>query len=279
MATKRQHMARSQTTARLVALATGLWLVSPWPLSAQTASTTDQSSLDVRTSMPTETDLDASERARATVWALDQAEWRRYRALMQGVRGSVSPATLSPVEVLGIHARDAAERQKYAEQWARLMREDAERILAFQQAYDEAQHRLFPQSQLIDALQVAMRPSKSTRDRELSLAKTDRVLFFTATDCGTCDAVLDRLLAKLPTVAGLDLYLLDVAVGEEHRIRQWAQTRKIDPLWVKERRITLNVDGGALKKLAATTVGGRDSPPVVLRRRGDTVSPLSLARF
>ena len=83
---------------------------------------------------------------------------------MQGVRGSISPATLSPIEVLGIHARDAQERQKYAEQWARMMREDAERILAFQHAYDAAQHRLFPQSQLIDAVQVAMRPPKPTAD-------------------------------------------------------------------------------------------------------------------
>lgn len=272
-------MAHSRNTACLIALATGLLLASPWPLSAQTASTTDQSSLDIKSSTPRETDLDANERARATVWALDQDEWRRYRALMQGVRGSVSPATLSPVEVLGIHARDAQERQKYAEQWARMMREDAERILAFQHAYDQAQRRLFPQGPLIDAVQVAMRPSKPTADREVLLEATDRVLFFTATDCGACDAVLDRLLAKLNTFAGLDLYLLDVAVGEEDRIRQWAETRKIDPQWVHERRITLNVDGGALKTLAAISSAGRDTPPVVLRRRGDAVSPLSIARF
>ena len=272
-------MAPRRHIACLIALASGLLLVSPWPLNAQTASTTDQSRLDVQSSTPQATELDASERARATVWALEEDEWRRYRALMQGVRGSISPATLSPIEVLGIHARDVQERQKYAEQWARMMREDAERILAFQHAYDAAQHRLFPQSQLIDAVQVAMRPPKPTADNAVALEKTDRVLFFTATDCGACDAVLDRLLAKLTTVAGLDLYLLDVAAGEEDRIRQWARTRKIDPKWVLERRITLNVDGGALKRLAATTGGGNDSPPVVLRRRGDVVSPVSIARF
>jgi len=37
-----------------------------------------------------------------------------------------------------------------AEQWAMMMREDAERILAFQRAYDEAHKRLFPNGVLID---------------------------------------------------------------------------------------------------------------------------------
>jgi len=96
------------------------------------------------------TPLSPTEKARATTWNLSDTEWRRYRSLMDGIRGSISPATLSPIEVLGIHARDEAERRRYAERWARLMREDAERILAFQHAYDQAWQRLFPAEPLID---------------------------------------------------------------------------------------------------------------------------------
>ena len=272
-------MISKRVVAGLVVMAASAMLLSPWSVRAQVASTPDHQHSDVQTATLSETDREASERARATVWELDMDEWKRYRALMTGVRGSISPATLSPIEVLGIHARDEQERQRYAEQWARIMREDAERILAFQHAYDEAQRRLFPQSQLIDALQVALRASKSAADTEAALGPSDRVLFFTATDCVACDAVLDRLLAKLSTFAGVDVYLLDVAVGEEDRIRQWADTRKINRQWVKERRITLNVDGGALDRLVATTDGSSHHPPVLLRRRGDVVTPLSLARF
>ena len=76
--------------------------------------------------------------------------WRRYKQLMQGIRGSISPATISPIEVLGIHARDDAERQRYAEVWAHAMYEDAGRILAFQRAYDAATKRLYPNMSLID---------------------------------------------------------------------------------------------------------------------------------
>ena len=124
-----------------------------------------------------------------------------------------------------------------------------------------------------------MRPTKASTESDVALKPTDRVLFFTATDCVACDVVLDRLLAKRSTFAGIDLYLLDVAAGEEDRIRQWAESRNIDPQWVHERRITLNMDGGALKRITATTGGQYDTPPVVLRRRNDAVSPLSTAQF
>jgi integrating conjugative element protein (TIGR03759 family) len=270
-------MARKPTAAGLVVLAVGAWLLIALPLRAQTALTTDPQRSQLQHATRATTEADQAEQARADLWGLEPDEWQRYRSLMDGIRGSVSPATLSPIEVLGIHARDAQERRQYAEQWARLMREDAERILAFQHAYDAAHRRLYPQSPLIDARQVAMRSPRATADADLE--STDRVLLFTATDCVACDAVLDRLLARLPAVAGIDLYLLDVAAGEEDRIRQWAEKHKIDPQWVHERRITLNVDGGALKQLAATTDQKMEHPPVVLRRRGEVVSPLSLARL
>ncbi|MES9958701.1 MAG: hypothetical protein ABW086_16785 [Sedimenticola sp.] len=94
--------------------------------------------------------LSATDLAHAHLWGLTETEWRRYKQLMQGIRGSISPATISPIEVLGIHARDDAERQRYAEVWAHAMVEDAGRILAFQRAYDAATKRLYPNMPLID---------------------------------------------------------------------------------------------------------------------------------
>ncbi|MEQ8495579.1 MAG: TIGR03759 family integrating conjugative element protein, partial [Gammaproteobacteria bacterium] len=84
-----------------------------------------------RAILPNETAIDHTaltehERVRAELWGLADDEWRRYQSLMAGIRGSISPDMISPIEVLGIHARDAAERRKYAEQWAIMLREDAE---------------------------------------------------------------------------------------------------------------------------------------------------------
>ena len=210
-------------------------------------------------------DITANERARAEVWRLSADEWHRYRSLMEGIRGSISPGTISPIEVLGIHARDDAERRRYAEQWAMMMREDAERILAFQHAYDQAGRLLYPTETLID---VARLPDRD--DDPQTLLATDRVLLFARPDCAACDAIVARLLAKLDRVAGVDIYLAGIAAGDDGAIRDWATAHGIQPEWVRTRRVTLNFEGGALEKLGPVT----SELPVVMRRRGGAVTPL-----
>ena len=138
---------------------------------------------------------------------------------MDGIRGSISPATLSPIEVLGIHARDEAERRRYAERWARLMREDAERILAFQHAYDQAWQRLFPAEPLID---LARLPDEKASD--VALQPNDRVLFFTRPDCASCDVLLQRLLKRIDTLAGVDIYLLGLPPDDDTAVEGLGRT-------------------------------------------------------
>jgi len=216
---------------------------------------------------------------RAAQWGLNDTEWQRYQSLMLGVRGSVSPATLSPIEVLGIHARSTEERQRYAEQWAVMMREDAERILAFQWAYDDAQRRLFPSGLLIDPSVVNAIKSDQGLAEKLAWQPADRVLFFTDTQCPTCDAVLERLVSQLKQFSGIDLYLIDMSAGDESQIREWAASKNIDPQWVDEHKVTLNIDAGARDKVTAHTgQQGQDLPLLVLRR-GDLFTPLPAWQF
>jgi integrating conjugative element protein (TIGR03759 family) len=217
--------------------------------------------------------------SRAEVWSLDANEWQRYQSLLLGIRGSVSPSTLSPIEVLGIHARNTEERRRYAEQWALMMREDAERILAFQRAYDEAQRRLFPGALLIDASVVNASKSDQDLAEDMSWQPTDRVLFFTDTHCPTCDAVLERLLSQLKQFSGIDLYLVDVSAGEESSIREWATSKQIDPQWVNEHKVTLNIDAGARDRVAAHTGQQGQKLPILVLRRGDQLTPLPVSRF
>ena len=69
---------------------------------------------------------------------------------MAGIRGSLSQPAISPLEVLGIHARDEAERKKYARQFAEAMRQDTERVLAFQREYQQAWAELNPSGLMVD---------------------------------------------------------------------------------------------------------------------------------
>ncbi|HXK57753.1 MAG TPA: TIGR03759 family integrating conjugative element protein [Gammaproteobacteria bacterium] len=207
-----------------------------------------------------ETDL-----ARARVWDLSETEWQRYQQLMQGIRGSISPSTISPVEVLGIHARDEAERQRYAETWARAMREDVDRILLFQRAYDTEVKRLYPNEPLIDINRL---PGKSTETS--ALQSTDRLLFFARPACPVCDLLVNKLLQRIDEVSGIDIYLTELVPGDDAAVRDWASSHRVEPEWVRSRRVTLNHDGGALKKLT----NGQGEVPYLLRRRGEELSQL-----
>ncbi len=218
----------------------------------------------------TTTPLSATERERSDAWSLSESEWRRYQSLLLGIRGSVSPAHLSPIEVLGIHARDSAERQRYAQRWARAMRDDAERILAFQHAYDAAAKRLFSGQTLIDVGKLQTLPQKTSE-----LQADDRILFFTGVMCPACDAVLVKLISRLDTVAGIDIYITNVPTKDDEVIRAWAEEHGIEREWVRTSRVTLNHDAGALKKIT----DGPAETPALFVRRNEKLSKLAYAEL
>ena len=254
-------------------------IFAPWPVIADPGLAPESRSSRLQPSDRSVTELLEHQTSRAELWGLEEGEWQRYRTLMQGIRGSVSPSSLSPIEVLGIHARNNSERRRYAEQWARMMREDTERILAFQRAYDEAQQRLYPDSIRIDPGALAAQAPAVDLAGTFSLESGDRILFFTETHCAGCDAVLERMLARIHQFSGLDLYLVDVSSGEESRIREWAVARQIDPQWVREHRITLNIDAGALERVLAHTGLSDADLPVLVRKRGNQLTLLPPSRF
>ena len=248
--------------------ALGLALMLSVPVFAASLSHTPITEVGKGTSTTQGSVLSDSEQVRARTWNLSESEWQRYRQLMQGIRGSISPATISPIEVLGIHARDAAERQRFAERWAQTMHEDAERILAFQHAYDEAIRRLYPGERLIDPDRLPEATEKTG-----SLEPGDRVLFFTRTECPVCDVLLGKLLRRIDAIAGIDIYLVGEGNGNDEVVRDWAKSHAIKPEWVRSRRVTLNHDAGALTKLT----DGEGQVPYLMRRRGEAVSPLRAA--
>jgi integrating conjugative element protein (TIGR03759 family) len=248
----------------------GLWwvLLAAVPVYAIDRATTEI--LETSTGRPAtpDTALSASELARAQGWGLSATEWQRYQALMQGIRGSVSPTTISPIEVLGIHARDREERRRYAETWARTLHDDVDRILAFQHAYDEAAKRLYPNEPLID---IARLPDKG--DKPNLFQPSDRVLFFTGAECPACDRVLNTLLKRIDTFEGMDIYLTDLVPGDDAAVRAWATAHQIDPALVHSRRVTLNHDAGALAKVT----DGAGTVPTLMRRRGGALSKLPVS--
>jgi len=240
------------------------------PALGQTVSATETEVTRTSPHEATITLLSASEHERSNAWNLSESEWRRYQSLLLGIRGSISPANLSPIEVLGIHARDSVERRHYAERWARAMRDDAERILAFQHAYDAAAEKMFSGQTLIDVGKLRTLPQKTSE-----LQADDRILFFTDVMCPACDAVLVKLISRLESVAGIDIYITNVPTTDDEVIRAWAKEHGIEREWVDTRRVTLNHNAGALQKMSEGPV---ETPALFVRRNGQ-LTKLSYAEL
>lgn len=135
-------------------------------VSAQAPSGTLAAARSQQPTAITQTDVQAtssqaSDLIARQVWGLTADELERAKMLLKGPRASFSVPNLSPVEALGIHARDDAERRRYAEKFAKAQHEDTERVLAWAMAYQTAMQRLYPNDKVIDfsGMQAAGTPA------------------------------------------------------------------------------------------------------------------------
>ena len=237
------------------------------PLLAASVAVFAEQSVDISKGIDSEarsSEVWRSEALESKSWELNEVERTRVAALLQGFRGAVSDPRISPIEVLGIHARSDAERRGYADRWARLQIADAERVLAFERAYRAAVRQLLRKRELID------RALLSPRKRSATLQATDRLLYFTRADCAVCEALQRRVLNQVGRLSGVDIYLIDQTSPDA--IRAWAREQGIDPARVRAKEVTLNADDGLLEQLTEHSV----EAPYLLRQRGPSLKPIVL---
>lgn len=185
-------------------------------------------------------------------WGLTENEYARYESLMKGIRGSVSPDTISPIEVLGIHARSDAERDRYARMWADAMEKDAERVLAFQKAYDNAWAD--KGGSIIDIAAIQnQRQAQNAQPLTNSQTQqnTNTLTFITSlSDCPSCDEKIQQLMTSMLVDKSMQLnvYFSDSKGKENSLIRQWAVKNGVDASMLQSKRITLNHGDSLMKK-------------------------------
>lgn len=237
-------------TARLAAIAGVAWIGFGLCGLTQTANAqnTRESKLQARPNnalTSSETQLD---RQLPKDWGLNDQEWSRYRALMRGPLGVYSP-NLDPLTALGIEARTTAERRHFAELQARAEARRAEKLLAYQRAYDEAWQRLYPSLLPLRSMQA---PDASARGQRPG---AQRVTIFVKEDCKPCEQRVRDLQAS---GQAFDLYLVG-SRQDDSRIRRWATHAGVDPAKVRARTITLNHDAGLW-----LSAGGKGPLPAIL---------------
>lgn len=198
---------------------------------------------------------------------LSDQEWERHATLISQFRRYLSDASISPLEVLGIHAEDQISRRQYARRWARIVYEDTQRVLAFQREFDAAMKELVADQPLID---VSKLPSHSDAPE---LLPTDRLLLFVSQDCYLCSVAIETIVGHLVSFEAVDVYFTDVSRHDETPIQTWALDHELDASLVDSGKITLNFDNGTLERIYPRA----REVPVLLRLRNGIVSPVSLS--
>nr|WP_186329830.1 hypothetical protein [Variovorax boronicumulans] len=109
---------------------------------AQVRTQTEVANTQGRAAAQASTQLGTTDRIEAEIWGLTDEEMTRAKLLLQGPRAAFSVPGISPIEALGIHARNDAERQRYAEMFAKAFYIDVQRTIAFGNAFQAAVSRL-----------------------------------------------------------------------------------------------------------------------------------------
>ena len=209
----------------------GLVAAAPPCVNAATSTTSSQESLEA-----TSSNRDSSQIELASEWGLTLEDWSRYKAVMKGPRGIYSPG-LDPLTALGIEATSAEDRRRYAELQVKAERRRVEKELAYQQAYDQAFKRLYPDEKII---QLSASPASPMTSSPRALKSDGRLAIFVQDNCMACVTRVQNLQAQNQP---FDLYFVG-SQGDDEMIRRWAVLAKIEPTRVLSRAITLNHDAG-----------------------------------
>lgn len=190
------------------------------------------------------------EQSKAQAWNLKAEEWRRYRHLMEGPLGTYSPG-IDPLTALGIEARNSEEQKRYTEMQAHAEYSRVTKLLAYQNAYNEAFTRLYPDLLTVDLL------GSNTTTLASPAATTTRLSVFVSLQCEEC---IERVQSLQIASHQFDLYVLGAGNNDEV-IRGWANSAGIDSQKVRNRDITLNHDAGRWLR-----IGDKGSFPAVMRQ-------------
>lgn len=204
-------------------------------------------------------------------WQITTEEYQQYLEAIKGPRGRLSDPGITPLEVLGIEAKNAAERERFARLWVDMIRHDTAKTLAYTRSVHDAWLAIAPDRKLIDPLLLKKLKLRSAQYSGKSIdIMPSRLIVFTLMDCAPCNAAVADLLDELESGRhlGLDFYLLGAA-GDVERIQTWARERTIPLDQVEDRKITLNIERGELETLKESLGVTSDKLPLVVRRQGD----------
>ena len=178
----------------------------------------------------------------AEVWGLTQHDEKRYVLLMQNRSGLYwKGSKLSPVEILGINARNLSERKRFALLYAKQLQEKMAKELAWQSAASQAKAKVNKGLPLIRPFDVS--PFSPYNYHAVSLQPGDKLFLLTRLNLDI-RRVVSTLLADIQSNQQITLNIYFAGAPSSHGIQDWANNQSIPVSLVKKGDITLNTNEG-----------------------------------
>ena len=198
----------------------------------------------------------------ANVWGLTPEEEKRYVLLMQN-RSDIYYRGLrqTPIDILGINARNETERNHFAELAALQEAQKVSKNIAWNNAFYKAYNKLFENVPVVGDFDP--KPYSPYAHKPLQINQGDILYFFIKAD-EAVKSVLMLLIEAIDTTPDtrLNIMLLD---SDELSIQLWANQHQIPLTLVNSGRITLNHGDLNYQSL---TIPKKTTPLLLLSKNG-----------
>ncbi|VEG92564.1 TIGR03759 family integrating conjugative element protein [Legionella spiritensis] len=217
-------------------------------------------------------ELSDTQKHEAKVWQLTGAEEKRYVQLMQSRSGLYYQGLrMSPIDILGLNARDDAEREHFAELAAKQEAQKVAQNIAWNNAFYQAYNKLFKDVPVVGDFDPS--PYSPYAHQPIQLKSGERLYLFVKAD-DAVKTILMQLIDALTRTANTQLNLLFIDMNSD-AIQLWANRQQIPLDLVNSRQITLN-DGK--QQYEALTIKKKQTP-LLLLSHGKASQVVDMGRF
>lgn len=220
----------------------------------------------------TEFQLSDAQKQEATVWGLSEKEEKRYLQLMQSRSGIYyKDLRMTPVDILGLNARDDTERTHFAEIAAKQEAQKVAQNIAWNNTFYKTYNQLFQDIPVVGNFDPS--PYSPYAHQPIQLKEGETLYFFIRPD----DSVTTILLQLIDAInrtpnTRLNLLFLDM---DNSAIQLWANRHQLPVNLVTNHQITLNPGSQQYEGLKLN----KKQTPLLLLANGKMSQVIDLGRF
>ncbi len=208
----------------------------------------------------------------ASVWGLTEDEEKRYALLMQNRSGIYYRGLRqTPIDILGIHARNETERNHFAELAAKQEAQKVSKNIAWNNAFYKAYNKLYENIPVVGDFDPT--PYSPYAHKPLHLNDGETLYFFIKPDTAV-KTVLMLLVDAIDATPNTRLHVLFLEC-DDLSIQLWANQHQVPQALVSSGRITLNHGDLNYQSLSIA----KKSTPLLLLSKNGVSSVVDLGRF